>query len=102
MPADIAVASEGGKETVYVADTFSLRRVDGASGKVDEVVRTHGDIHEYPLGVSLGAKNATMTSWFSGTAHVVERATGKTVRLVKDLKAPMDAIEHADGSLLVL
>jgi hypothetical protein len=43
IPADIAVVSDNGKETVHVADVFSYRTVDGATGAVSDVLRVHGD-----------------------------------------------------------
>jgi len=101
IPADLAVTSEGGKETVHVADVFSYRTVDGRSGAVADVIRVHGETHAYPLGLSIGPRHALLTSWFSNTVEKVDRKTGKLVATLGDFAAPVDALEAADGTLYV-
>lgn len=101
VPADIAVVSEGSKETVHVADVFSYRTVDGASGAVSDVLRVHGDTHAYPIGISVGPRNILLSSWFSGTVQKVDRKTGKLVATVGDFAQPVDAVEGNDGTLYV-
>jgi len=101
IPADLAVTSEGGKETVHVADVFSYRTVDGRSGAVADVLRVHGETHAYPLGLSIGPRHALLTSWFSNTVEKVDRKTGKLVASLGDFTAPVDALEAADGTLYV-
>ena len=101
IPTDLAVVSENGKETVHVADVFSYRTVDGATGAVSDVLRVHGDTHAYPLGISVGPRNVLLISWFSNTVEKVDRKTGKVVATLTDFSAPMDAVEGADGSIYV-
>ncbi|MGZ3338482.1 MAG: Vgb family protein [Reyranella sp.] len=101
IPADLAVVSEGGKDTVHVADVFSYRTVDGQTGAVADVLRVHGDTHAYPIGISLGPKHTLLTSWFSNTVEKVDRKTGKLVASLGDFAAPVDALEMADGTIYV-
>ncbi len=101
IPADLAVVSEGGKDTVHVADVFSYRTVDGQTGAVADVLRVHGDTHAYPIGISLGPKHTILTSWFSNTVEKVDRKTGKLVATLGDFAAPVDALEVADGTIYV-
>lgn len=101
MPADLAVTSEGGKETVHVADVFSYRTVDGATGAVHDVMRVHGETHAYPTGLSIGPKHVLLSSWFSNTVEKVDRKTGKLVATLGEFSAPVDALEAADGTLYV-
>jgi sugar lactone lactonase YvrE len=101
LPTDLAVSSEGGKDTVHVADVFSYRTVDGTSGAVSDVLRVHGDTHSYPLGISVGPRHVILSSWFSGTVEKVDRKTGKLVASLKDFAQPVDAVEMADGTLYV-
>lgn len=101
IPSDIAVISENGKETVHVADGFSYRTVDGASGAVTDVLRTNGETRSYPFGISVGPKDIVLSSWFSNTVEKVDRKTGKLVASFGDFAAPVDAIEAADGTLYV-
>ena len=101
IPSDLAVVSEGGKDTVHVADVFSYRTVDGQTGAVADVLRVHGDTHAYPIGISVGPKNTLLTSWFSNTVEKVDRKTGKLVATLGDFAAPVDALEMADGTIYV-
>lgn len=101
IPGDIAVTTEGARETLHVADVFSYRTVDGQSGAVADVLRVHGDTHAYPIGLSVGPKNILLSSWFSNTVEKVDRKTGKLVATLADFTTPMDAIETADGAIYV-
>ena len=101
IPSDLAVVTEGGKDTVHVADVFSYRTVDGQTGAVADVLRVHGDTHAYPIGISVGPKNTLLTSWFSNTVEKVDRKTGKLVATLGDFAAPVDALEMADGTIYV-
>ena len=102
VPADIAVHSDDDVDTLYVPDIFSYRTVNGAGGEVRTVLRMHADTLEYPFGVSVNAKHVVLTSWFTNSVQRIDRASGKSLALLHDFKAPVDAIEQADGSLLVL
>ena len=101
IPSDLAVVSDNGKDTVHVADVFSYRTVDGSSGAVSDVLRVHGDTHDYPMGISIGPKNVILSSWFSNTVEKVDRKTGKLAATLSDFSAPVDAIEANDGTLYV-
>lgn len=101
VPTDLAVTSEGDKDTVHVADVFSYRTVDGANGDVTDVLRVHGETHAYPIGISVGPKNVLLSSWFSNTVEKVDRKTGKLVATLTEFAAPVDAVEFADGSIYV-
>jgi sugar lactone lactonase YvrE len=101
VPGDVAVVSDGGKDTLHVADVFSYRTVDGQSGAVTDVLRVHGDTHSYPIGISIGPRNVILSSWFSGTVEKVDRKTGKLVATFDQFSAPIDAIETADGTIYV-
>ena len=101
IPADLAVVSENGKDTVHVADVFSYRTVDGGNGAVNDVLRVHGDTHAYPLGISIGPRHVLLSSWFSMTVEKVDRKTGKLVASFADFAAPVDALEAADGTVYV-
>jgi hypothetical protein len=101
-PSDIAVTVENGREVVHIADIFAYRRVDGATGKVEDVLRMQGDVLEYPLGISAGAQHVLLTSWYTNSVQRIERGSGRSLGIWHGFKAPTDAIEMADGSILVL
>ena len=54
LPGGIGVVSDGGKDTIYVADVFAYRTVDGATGEVSEPARMHADgvTLEYPMSAT--------------------------------------------------
>ena len=89
--------------TLWVADIFSYRKVDLASGAVTDVLRMHGTdvVLDYPFGVGLSADRVVLTSWFTGTVQLLDRATNNTLVMSHGWKAPYDAIPMADGSVLV-
>jgi sugar lactone lactonase YvrE len=101
VPTDLAVTTEDGKDTVHVADVFSYRKVNGATGDVTDVLRVHGETHAYPIGISVGPNNVLLTSWFSNTVEKVDRKTGKLVATLGDFAAPVDAVEFSDGTIYV-
>jgi sugar lactone lactonase YvrE len=103
LPGGIGVVSDGGKDTVYVADLFAYRTVDGATGEVTEPARMHADgvTLEYPMSATAKGDDVILSSWFTGTVQVIDRKTGKTREMLHDFKAPHDAVKLADGSILV-
>jgi streptogramin lyase len=103
LPGGIGVVSDGGKDTIYVADVFAYRTVDGATGEVSEPARMHaaGVTLEYPMSATARGDEVILSSWFTGTVQVIDRKTGATREMMHDFKAPHDAIRLADGSILV-
>jgi streptogramin lyase len=88
--------------SLYVADVFSFRKVDIKTGAVTDIHRMQDSDMEYPFGVGLSKSLVALTSWFTGTLQVLDRATMKTQTIVHGLKAPMDAIPMEDGTILFI
>jgi sugar lactone lactonase YvrE len=103
LPGGIGVVSDGDKDTIYVADVFAYRTVDGATGEVSEPARMHADgvTLEYPMSATAKGDNVILSSWFTGTVQLIDRKTGKTKEMMHGFKAPHDAVLLDDGSLLV-
>ena len=103
LPGGIGVVSDCGKDTIYVADVFAYRTVDGATGEVSEPARMHaaGVTLEYPMSATAKGDEVILSSWFTGTVQVIDRKTGATREMMHDFKAPHDAVRLADGSILV-
>jgi sugar lactone lactonase YvrE len=103
LPGGIGVVSDGAKDTIYVADVFAYRTVDGATGEVSEPARMHADgvTLEYPMSATARGDEVILSSWFTGTVQVIDRNSGKTREMMHGFKAPHDAIRLADGSILV-
>jgi len=103
LPGGIGVVSDGGKDTIYVADVFAYRTVDGATGEVTEPARMHADgvTLEYPMSATAKGGDVLLSSWFTGTVQLIDRKTGKTKEMLHGFKAPHDAVKLGDGSILV-
>src|SRR3954451_22233758 len=103
FPGGIGVLSDGLKDTIYVADVFAYRTVDGATGEVTEKARMHaaGVTLEYPMSATAKGDEVILSSWFTGTVQVIDRKSGKTREMMHDFKAPHDAVRLDDGSILV-
>jgi sugar lactone lactonase YvrE len=103
LPGGIGVVSDGDKDTIYVADVFAYRTVDGKTGEVSEPARMHaaGVTLEYPMSATAKGDEVILSSWFTGTVQVIDRKTGATKEMMHDFKAPHDAIRIDDGSILV-
>lgn len=85
---------------LFVADVFGFREVDVKSGAVRDIFRMQASELEYPFSVGLSKTQYALTSWFTGSVQIVDRATQKTVKMLHGLKAPMDAQFLPDGSLV--
>lgn len=103
LPGGIGVVSDGANDTIYVADVFAYRTVDGTTGEVSEPARMHADgvTLEYPMSATARGDDVILSSWFTGTVQVIDRKTGKTTEMLHDFKAPHDAVKLSDGSILV-
>ena len=103
LPGGIGVVSDNCKDTVYVADVFAYRTVDGSTGKVSEPARMHADgvTLEYPMSATAKGDFVLLSSWFTGTVQLIDRKTNKTVDMLHGFKAPHDAVRLGDGSILV-
>src|SRR4029079_10998387 len=103
LPRGIGGVCDGGKDTIYVADVFAYRTVDGATGEVSEPARMHADgvTLEYPMSATPKGDHVLAPSWFTGTVQLIDRKSGKTKEMLHDFKAPHDAVKLGDGSILV-
>jgi sugar lactone lactonase YvrE len=103
LPGGIGVVSDRGKDTIYIADVFAYRTVDGATGEVSEPARMHADgvTLEYPMSATANGDDVLLSSWFTGTVQLIDRKTGKTKEMLHGFKAPYDAVKLGDGSILV-
>jgi streptogramin lyase len=88
-------------DTLWVADIFTFREVNLKTGEVRDVARMQASDLEYPFAVGLSSSRIALTSWFTGTVQLFDRATQKTQPPIHDLKVPMDAIPMDDGTVLV-
>lgn len=100
---DVAVSAglkvDGGK--LFLADVFAFREIDRATGAVTDIFRMQADpALEYPFSVGLSSRRYALTSWFTGTVQIVDRASRRTEHTIHHLKAPYDALPLEDGSVV--
>ena len=88
-------------DTLWVADIFAFREVDLKSGAVRDIHRMQASDMEYPFAVGFNAKQLLLTSWFTGSVQVLDRAGWKTAAMLHGLKAPMDAQFLPDGGIAI-
>jgi streptogramin lyase len=88
-------------DTLWVADIFALREIDVKTGAVRDLMRMQASEMEYPFAVGISSRQLALSSWFTGTVQLVDRATRKPTEMLHGLKAPFDAIPMEDGSVLV-
>lgn len=88
-------------DQLHIADTFAYRVMDTGSGDIREVGRMWASHLEYPLNAWADEHVVVLTSWATGTMQVFDRASGEMTHGFHDFQAPHDAVQLADGSLLV-
>lgn len=101
IPLGIASITDGARDTLYVADTFALRTVDGASGKVTDIARAHaaGTPIGYPVAVTANRRHIIVTN-NEGPVQRYERNTMRLLQSWRDTHAG-NAIELPSGALIV-
>lgn len=102
LPADLAFWSDGGIETLYVADTFATRAISTKDGAITDLSRTVETDHEYAMsGIDVSARYLHQTGFFGGSVQTLDRVTGEILTTYHGFTTPYDVLELEDGSLLV-
>jgi sugar lactone lactonase YvrE len=102
MPLGVAAVSESGRDTLYVADVFALRSVDGRTGAVTDISRSHagGARIGYPIGVSASPMHLTVLN-VEAPVQQYERIGGRLLKERRDLEGAQNVLEMPDGSLVL-
>lgn len=86
--------------TLYVADTFTLSKVNTDTGSVTDISRIISD-HEYPIAVSASKDSIIMASSNAGMVQGYSRETEiRTFRWL-DFQSPAGVYALDDGSVIV-
>jgi len=98
-PTGLAVASEGGTDTVYVGDLFGgIRSVNGLSGAVESTPTL--ELFQ-PAHVSISGEQLIAVSQVFGTVQRLNRRTLEVLGSWDGFSSPGDAVAAPDGSLIV-
>jgi sugar lactone lactonase YvrE len=101
-PAGLGVVTENGKDTVWIGDVFGdVRTMNGETGAVALTPITMFQPTHLSTNQSPSAKHVTIVSNVGGIVDVFDRSTNQKVAEWKGFKFPGDAIEAADGSVIV-
>ncbi|WP_293678207.1 SMP-30/gluconolactonase/LRE family protein [uncultured Phenylobacterium sp.] len=98
-PADIAISTADGKDTLFVADAFAYRSVDGQSGKVTTLARAYSDDIANPSAVGVAGDKVLLVG--GGSIDVRDRLTGKRLSISEPFAGPTDVVGLPNGDWLV-
>ncbi|WP_433932641.1 hypothetical protein AB3662_00560 [Sorangium cellulosum] len=102
LPGGVAVVSEGGVESVYVADLASLREFDGDTGAPLDVTKSFLGVTEFHAPATVYADGASLilSAWFAGVVQVYDPATETVLETHTDFASPLNAV-RLQGDLVV-
>jgi sugar lactone lactonase YvrE len=99
-PAGLAVAVDGGVDTLYVGDLFgSVRRINGATGALLDTPQL--ELFQ-PSHVSITGDHLIAVSQVFGTVQQLDRHTLQVLQTWEGFNRPGDAIEMPNGDLIVV
>jgi sugar lactone lactonase YvrE len=101
-PRSIAAATTANVDAVYVADVFAFRKVNGESGAVTDIARSHAADTSiaYANSVTANDKHIVLTN-STGVVQLYDRRTHQLVRECPPLRGAQTALELPDGSVLI-
>jgi WD40 repeat protein len=90
-----AVPDAHGEKSVYIADVYSLRKLDSRSGR-EEIVYTGTSGIAYPMTVAPYGDDIVLSSWFSNTVQVWDTENEQLSQNYDNFASPMNAIGFQD------
>lgn len=99
--AGLAVAADGGQDTLYLADSFAYRKIKASNGATTILARQLADELEYPFNARVSGDHVLLGSWFTGTVQRMDRQTGESLGVMGGFVTPHDALEMSNGDLVV-
>jgi sugar lactone lactonase YvrE len=101
-PQSIVAVSDGGKDTLYVADVFAFRSIDGATGAVTDIARSHAANTpiEYAQAVTATAEHLVLTN-NGGLIDVFDRKTKAVLMAWHSIRGVINAAEVGEGTLVL-
>ncbi|AKT38084.1 hypothetical protein [Chondromyces crocatus] len=101
-PGGLALLGTGSAATLYVADVFTLRAFDPATGvQTGQIIPFSGhSALTTPTNVAPDGANLLVSSWFGNAVQVWDPATEAVLESYSDFEFPNNAIRF-DGDLIV-
>jgi sugar lactone lactonase YvrE len=102
MPVGISAVSDGKRDIIYVADVFAYRSVDGDTGAVTDLQRSHAADAKigYASGVSVSAQHVLVIN-SNGTLQKYRRSNGALLKEWPNLRGLTGAVELPNGDVLI-
>lgn len=89
-------------DSIYVADIFALRKINGKTGEVTDLSRAHDkDATSGYTSVVAGGQNYFYTI-SNGAIQTLDRKTNRVIGSWQGIRGIQNLVELADGDLLVL
>ncbi len=102
VPGGLAIHHDGQKEWIFVADLFTTRRVDTATGEAEIIVQPDAlGSFVYPSSATMNGENIVFSSWFTNRVLVLDVNSFEPVANFGGLNAPFDALEMDDGTFVI-
>jgi sugar lactone lactonase YvrE len=101
-PGGVAVLPGSMHDEVYVADSLSLKQLDGTTGQGTGVAHSIIGVSplSVPLTVSADGAHLVTSSWFSNVVQVFDPSSGSVLETHRDFATPLNAIRF-QGDLVV-
>jgi len=98
----LSIASNGDHDTLYVADFFALRSVDGDSGEISDISRAHAADATSGYTSSVAAGDDYFYTYSNGELQKFDRESNRVVGSFNALGGIQSYLVLPDGDLLVL
>ena len=98
-PKGLAVSTGPDGDTLYLADTFAYRKVDGFTGEATIVLPESQIV--WPWNASVHEDSVILTNISSGQVLELDRSSNQSKRILKGFKTPVHALMMEDGSFIV-
>ncbi|MGI9345056.1 MAG: hypothetical protein ACR2PW_02190 [Gammaproteobacteria bacterium] len=97
----IASGSWQGRQVLYLADVFALRRVEVSTGRIQTLARVFGSHIDYPLHVAVTPDQTqlVLTSWSAGKIQLFDLVENKIIHSL-DATTPQGTVVLEDGRIL--
>ncbi len=100
LPGGIAFEDLEGKGRLHVADQYSYRAVDVATGDIAEIARRGGGTNNIPCSVTIAAGRAYLTSLRTRSVEIRDVGTGERLETIEGFRFPYQAVLVGDGILV--
>jgi len=101
MPVSLSAVSDGKRDTVYVGDSFAYRSVDGRTGVVTDLQRSHAADAKIGYAGSVSANTKHVLVVTGAKLQKYRRSDGELLNEWPGLRGLSAAVELSDGDVLI-